>query len=315
MGYSIWDLLTQNDPFYSEKVPAASKATLPNPRTGRVKGSVPVEYQGLQVPRSTGHVPVIPQGLSATGPSVPPQFLPQMQEVPLPQSMELPLPVAPQLTPPPTVTARELATANNPPPVVGTATQMPPVQMQEIPIPPPAPEKGFFDRDWGQLFTSPMFLMGANLLANSTYDPMKQNATGAFGAGLAGGANSIAEVQKWKAEQKAKANKFEYKHEARDVEINGKKYKQEYYSEDGGKTWKKRGSPVRANKPTVADHIEEIFAKAKEKGWESLTATEKRTWEEYIRLNPIERRIRGRYERGASGSSPTVNPNDPLGIM
>jgi len=55
--------------------------------------------------------------------------------------------------------------------------------------------------DWEKYFTSPSFLMGANLLANSTYDPMKQTTMGAFGTGLAGGVNSIAEIQKLRAAQ------------------------------------------------------------------------------------------------------------------
>jgi len=196
MGYSIWDLITQNDPFYSEK--GQQRPVIANPRAGRATGTAPVEHQSLSQPRQV----VLPQLLfQQTG--VP---MPAAQELPLPPPTELPLPIAAAMPPPvaPNLPNPPWAVAQDQP-TVGTAAPRIPVQAQQLPAPQQPQEKGFFDRDWGQYFTSPSFLMGANLLANSSYDPMKQTAMGAFGTGLAGGVNSIAEMQKWQAVQKAKS--------------------------------------------------------------------------------------------------------------
>jgi hypothetical protein len=53
-----------------------------------------------------------------------------------------------------------------------------------------------------------LFVMGANLLANSTYDPTKQDAWSAIGAGAKGGISDLAALQKIKADKTAK-NSFQ----------------------------------------------------------------------------------------------------------
>jgi hypothetical protein len=66
----------------------------------------------------------------------------------------------------------------------------------------------FSNKDWGAALTNPLFVMGANLLANSTYDPTKQDAWSAIGAGAKGGISDLAALQKIKADKAAK-NSFQ----------------------------------------------------------------------------------------------------------
>jgi len=66
----------------------------------------------------------------------------------------------------------------------------------------------FSNKDWGAALTNPLFVMGANLLANSTYDPTKQDAWSAIGAGAKGGISDLAALQKIKADKTAK-NSFQ----------------------------------------------------------------------------------------------------------
>jgi len=57
------------------------------------------------------------------------------------------------------------------------------------------------NKDWGSALTSPLFVMGANLLANSSYDPTKQDAWSAIGAGAKGGITDLAALQKIRADK------------------------------------------------------------------------------------------------------------------